>query len=73
MAGGQARSKTAHLRRVGTERDKDRWVNMEVGGTSMRLYADTGSKFTIITLEQYREDMGEVVAADTRLRAWGAR
>ena len=51
--GVQARSKTAHLKRVGTERDKDRWVNMEVGGTRMCLYADTGSKFTIITREQY--------------------
>ena len=39
----------------------------------MFLYADTGSKFTIITPEQYREDRGEVVAADTRLRAWGAK
>ena len=62
-------SKTANLRRVGVEenRVRDGWVNMQVGGTKMFLYADTGSKFTIITLEQYREDMGEVVAADTKI------
>ena len=73
--GVQASSKTAHIRMVGRERNKarDRWVNMQVGGTRLFLYADTGSKFTIITPDQYREDMGEVVVADTRLRAWGAR
>ena len=69
----KASSKLAHLRRVGTKRDRkrDKWVNMKVGWTRMLLYADTGSKFTIITPEQYREDMGEGVAADTSLRAWG--
>ena len=37
--GIQAGSKTAHLRMVGTEGDKDRWVNMKVGGTRMSLFA----------------------------------
>ena len=73
--GVQASSKTAHIRMVARERNtaRDRWVNMQVGGTRLFLYADTGSRFTIITPNQYKEDKGEVVAADTRMRAWGAR
>ena len=47
-------------------------MNMQVGGTRLFLYADMGSKFTIITQDQYKNDMGEVAAADTRLRVWGA-
>ena len=39
----------------------------------MKLYADTGSKFTIITPQQYKKTMGKVLAADTRLRAWGSK
>ena len=39
----------------------------------MKLFADTGSKYTIITPEQYRRSMGKVQEADTRLRAWGAK
>ena len=43
-----------------------------MGRSRMRLYADTGSRYTIITPAQYRRSIGEVVAADTRLRAWGS-
>ena len=44
-----------------------------MGKNHMRLYADTGSKYTIITPDLYKSNMGEVVAEDTRLRAWGSR
>ena len=44
-----------------------------MGKTRMKLYADTGSRYTIITPAQYRKRMGKVVAADTRLRAWGSK
>ena len=62
-------SRTSTVRRVSS--GGDRWVELRIGRSRMKLYADTGSKFTIITPSQYKESMGKVVAADTRLRAWG--
>ena len=59
------------MRRVST--GGDRWVELTMGKTRMKLYADTGSRYTIITPAQYRKTMGKVVAADTRLRAWGSK
>ena len=44
-----------------------------MGKTRMKLYADTGSRYTIITPAQYRKTMGKVVAAETRLGAWGSK
>ena len=67
-------SKTRHVRRVdNTGTGGDRWVELKVGKSHMKLYADTGSKYTIITPQQYKKSMGKVVAADTRLRAWGSK
>ena len=43
-----------------------------MGRSRMRLYADLGSRYTIITPAQYRRSIEEVVGADTRLRAWGS-
>ena len=64
-------SKTSHVRKVNS--GGDRWVELTMGKSRMKLYADTGSRFTIITPAQYRKSMGKVVAADTRLRAWGSK
>ena len=36
------------------------------------LYADTVSKYTIISPAMYQRQMGEVVPARCALRAWGA-
>ena len=60
---------------TGQERKKKRskWVQVTVGGFRQRLFCDTGSKKTIITPVMYHPDMGEVVAADCYLRAWGSK
>ena len=50
-------SKTSIVRKVNT--GGDRWVELQIGRTRMRLYADTGSKYTIITPKQYKRSMGE--------------
>lgn len=34
------------------------------------FFADTGSKYTLITLDFYHQSMGKVVAAKCMLRAW---
>ena len=65
------------LRRVqaGKERKitrSDRWVTVYVGGRKLRLFADTGSKFSIISPHMYHPKMGEVVAANCVLRSWGS-
>ena len=44
-----------------------------MGKTRMKLYADTGGRYTITSPAQYRKTMGKMVAADTRLRAWGSK
>ena len=64
-------SKTCNVRKVSS--GGDLWVEMKIGRSCMKLYADTGSKFTIITPQQYKKTMGKVLAADTRLRAWGSK
>jgi len=46
----------------------DRWEELQIGRTRMRLYTDT-----IITPTQYKRSMGKVVKADTMLRAWGSK
>ena len=51
---------------------KPRWVKMKVGGVEMDLFSDTGSRFTIIIPELYRDSMGKLEEADCNLRAWGA-
>jgi hypothetical protein len=51
---------------------KSRWVKMRVGGEEMDLFSDTGSRFTIITPELYKDSMGKLEEADCNLTAWGA-
>ena len=41
-------------------------------GHHLHLFTDTGSNFTIIPPKLYHQDMGKVVAADKRLRAWAS-
>ena len=48
-----------------------KWVSVYIGGQKRNLFTDTGSKFTMITPDMYSEEMGEVVPAKYRLRAWG--
>ena len=47
-------------------------VSVDIGGSLHRLQTDTGSDYTIIPPSSYSENMGEVVPADTNLRAWGS-
>ena len=47
-------------------------VKVEVGGTPIDLYCDTGSRYTIIPPDMYSRKMGKLVPADCHLRAWGA-
>ena len=60
---------------TGQEKKKRRskWVQVTVGGFKQKLFCDTGSKKTIITPDMYHPDMGQVVAADCYLRAWGSK
>ena len=69
--GVSSNCKPSHVRNVST--GGDRWVELTMGKSRMKLYADTGSRYTIITPAQYRKSMGKVVAADTRLSAWGSK
>ena len=46
---------------------------MYIGGRKLKLFADTGSKFSIITPAMYHPKMGKVVAANCILRAWGSK
>ena len=49
-----------------------KWVTVSIGGQKRKLFADTGSKFTLITPDMSSEEMGEVVPAKNRLKAWAA-
>jgi hypothetical protein len=50
----------------------DRWVTVYLGGQRLKLFADTGSKLTIISPNMYQPKMGKVVAANCILRSWGS-
>ena len=54
----------------GERQSKRVWVDM--GGTRVRLFCDTGSRLTIITPEMYMTSMGTIVPAKCNLRAWGS-
>ena len=73
---GVASQRTHHLRLISTVnkvgQNSSKWVDVIVGGHQLHLFTDTGSDFTIIPPELYHRDMGKVVAADTKLRAWGS-
>ena len=56
-----------------TPQRESKKVPVHIGGVREELYADTGSKYTIIPPSSYRTQMGPVEAADTHLRAWGAK
>ena len=49
----------------------NKWVDVRIGGINQRLYADTGSEFTIITPEHYTPMMGELEESDLNFRPWG--
>ena len=52
---------------------KSKWVHIWIGGFRQRMYCDTGSKKTIITPSMYHPSMGQIVASDCHLRAWGSK
>ena len=64
------------IRRVQGKKSKrsrsDRWVTIYLGGRKMKLFADTGSKFTILPPSLYHPKMGKVKAANCILMAWGS-
>ena len=47
-------------------------MTIYLGGRRTELFADTGSKFTIIPPSMYHSKMGKVKAANCILRAWGS-
>ena len=47
-------------------------VPIKVGGVPLTLFTDTGSDHTIIPPLEYNSAMGEIIKADTKLRAWGS-
>ena len=57
----------------GNKMRKSKWVHIKVGGFRQKLFCDTGSKKTIITPSMYHPAMGQVVASDCYLRAWGSK
>ena len=63
------------IRKIGgmkKKKKKSKHVQVTIGTKPFSLFADTGSEYTIIPPSSYQESMGEVVAADTHLRAWGS-
>ena len=56
----------------GRSSKRSRWVTLDVGGSPLKLYSDTGSHFTIIPPELFKDGMGRLEEADCNLRAWGA-
>ena len=70
---------TKELRQITTvhkveaqQQEPSKHVMVTVGKRPIDMYADTGSGFFIIPPATYEESMGEVVPADTHLRAWGS-
>lgn len=51
---------------------KSKKVSLMVGDVPMQLHCDTGCDPTIIPPDKYTESMGDIVAADCNLRAWGS-
>jgi hypothetical protein len=51
---------------------KSRHLTLDMGGHVVKLYCDTGSRYTIIPPELYKDEMGKLEQAETDLRAWGA-
>ena len=49
-----------------------RYVNVNMGNVDVTLFCDTGSRYTILPPEQYRDSMGDIVPAKCHLRAWGS-
>ena len=50
----------------------NKWVDAKIGDKWQRLFADTGSEFTIISPKDYNVSMGSLQPPDVKLRAWGA-
>ena len=46
----------------------DRWVKIYMGSRKLKLFADMGSKFSIITPSMYHPKMGKVVAENCILK-----
>lgn len=61
------------IRRVETVKESNKWVVLRMGDRKIRLFSDTGSKFTIIPPDFYHPRMGKLVQANTSLRSWGSR
>jgi hypothetical protein len=71
-----AKPTSLRLVQVSTTRGRNkssRWVTVQLGGKRCRLFADTGSCYTIISPDMYKRSMGNVVAANCTLRAWGSK
>jgi hypothetical protein len=51
---------------------RSKWVSVRLGGHRVRLFADTGCRYSIISPDMYKERMGVIVPARRALRAWGA-
>ena len=61
------------VNKVSNEEDKtSKHVKVTVGDKPIDMYADTGSGYSIIPPTAYESSMGEVIPADTHLRAWGS-
>jgi hypothetical protein len=54
------------------DKKASRWVTVRLAGCRVRLFVDTGCRYTLIPPEMYREEMGELVPAKRALRGWGA-
>lgn len=66
-------SRIRTIRLLRTNKPGDKVVNIDVGGSNIKLFTDTGSPYTIIPPELYRPDMGEILWTKTQLRAWGSK
>ena len=53
--------------------ENQKWVDVDINGVECKLFADTGSEYTIIPPEIYKPEMGKIFTHDINLRAWGSK
>ena len=50
----------------------NKWIDAKIGGKWQQLYADTDTKFTIISPDDFDPFMGTLQPTNVQFRAWGA-
>ena len=56
--------KTVNLRKI--QNPSNKWLDVRIGETTLKLFADTDSELTIITPDQYHQRMGLMTPLDIK-------